>query len=165
MPFDMYGSGGGFGGNGYNNQQMNQGLGGLGATQWGHELGNQGWGADSPMRDWIGGFQPDSAGWQGAGGGGGPGHWGQDLGYNPRTGEQGYRSNNTYMGIPQGMDQSFLAGIDPKTGNRYVNMNAMMSQFGGGGGFGAVHGDVAFLDPALQAGAGIIGEHTGQRLV
>jgi hypothetical protein len=108
------------------------------ATQQGHNLGNQGWSGQSPMRSWLDNFQPDQMGWGGGSGGGAPGHLGQDFNYNARTGESGYnnRAGASYEDINTPGGNSIWR-IDPKTGDKVINIGGLRSMMGGneGGGY------------------------------
>ena len=104
------------------------------ASQQGHNLGNQGWDAESPMRNWMDQFQPDQMGWQGGGQSpwgnmGDPGHGGQDFRYNPRTGESSYQ-DRAGLGLEGGES---IWRIDPVTGDKVINPQAIMQWMNGGG--------------------------------
>ena len=114
----QYSSGGQFGGSPYNNPQM------------------QGWNnQNSQQNQWQQGWSPDAASWsQGA-----PGHQGQNLSYNPQTGEQswlnsteGLRFGNTNSGPGGAVGQAWY--IDPNTGMKTINMKYIMDMMGGMGG-------------------------------
>ena len=121
-----YGGNGQFGGSGYNNPQMN--------PSWNNQ--------SSQFNQWQNNWAPDEASWSG----GAPGHQGQNLSYNPQTGEQswlnsseGLRFGNTNSG-PGGTGTAWY--IDPKTGMKTINMDyiqgimgGMFGQGSGGGGY------------------------------
>jgi hypothetical protein len=117
---------------------------GLPAAPQGHNLGNLGWDAQSPTNDWLNNFRPDSAQWQGGGGdnrwGGGPGtpgRLGQDQWWNSQTGQVEYtdRPGLSATGLT-GTNQTSIWSIDPITGNKVINMDAIRGMMQGGGGGG-----------------------------
>lgn len=102
--------------------------------QQGQNLGSAGWSPESPMRNWLDQYQPDQMGWTGGGdspwgAGGDPGHQGQDFQYNPRTGEMEY-TNRAGLSLEGG---DSIWRIDPVTGDKVINPQAIMQWMNGGG--------------------------------
>ena len=131
------------------------GGGGQGATSggWGGGGGGNtpppGWGnTNSQMYQWQQGFAPDQAAWNGDA----PGHQGQTYSYNPRTGQMGWVNSTEGLSTSGGQDIWY---IDPRTGMKTINPDAMQSLMGMGGSGSSNQNGYQSFTPSQYSGGGV----------